>query len=201
MYLILISVADLAIGFKLRKCFSTIRIIIPLSLSISVLTTQAYADRLNPQETFTLLFELSDIIHCSITIQPEIIEGTYLNHPDHDLTKNVEDTVSKLNWSFVPPAKIYDDDCERTPYMNFHEGNPIIIHAHSDWQEIQSGTPHYFFYIRKDMDTGPDYKYQISWNGSLQWSHAQWHITDSARLEKRGSEHCLIDEKITLCFR
>lgn len=156
---------------------------------------------LTKDETFTLLFELSDAIHCSITIQPEIIEGTYLNHPDHDLTKNLEDAVSILNWSFVPPAKIYDDECKRTPFMNFHEGNPIIIHAHSDWQEIQSGTPHYFFYIRKDMDTGSAYKYQISWNGSLKWSHAQWHVTDSARLEKKGKEHCLIDEKITLCFK
>jgi hypothetical protein len=159
------------------------------------------ASGLTKDETFTLLFELSDAIHCSITIQPEIIEGTYLDRPDHDLTKNLEDAVSQLRWSFVPPAKIYDDKCERRTYENFHEGHPIIIYAHSDWHEIKNGTPNYFFYISKDMDTGPDFKYQINWNGSLQWSHAQWHITDSARLEKQGKEHCLIDEKITLCFK
>lgn len=169
--------------------------------SLCCLPVSASAETvLTPHETLTLLME-SDYVNCSITIQPEIINGSFYDHQDYTIAENTERMVSQLGWNFYPPATIYNGECKRTVFEDFHEGHPIVIHANPSWQKISEGVPHYFFYISKDMDTGPDYKYQINWNGSLEWSHAQWHITDTADLEKRGTEHCLIDEKVQLCFQ
>lgn len=160
----------------------------------------AWSDDLSVHESFTLRLEERRSINCSITIKAKIIEGTYLDNPNQTGLTDLKQAASSLEWNFIPTAKIYDDKCTVIYNSDFNAGHPVVIHAHTNSKEIETGIPHYFFYLSKNLDTEPNYKYQINWNGSLKWSHAQWPITEKAALTRTGQSHCFTDPKITICL-
>ena len=159
---------------------------------------------------FAFTMEASDeAVNCSIKIEPSIIEGTPLSHPESTIEENLWKTARQLDWNFLPPAIFYDGSCRIRNSSDFFNGQPAVVHAHPDWEGIKNGEPHFFFYIKRMMDTLPELEYSISWNGSVHSTHAQWFITENAKLKvdgvdaalsKGGSINCLVDEKIEICF-
>jgi hypothetical protein len=150
-----------------------------------------------------------DAVNCSIKIKPSIIESTPLSHPESTFEENLWNAARQLDWNFVPPGIFYDGSCRIRNSSDFFKGQPAVVHAHPDWEGIKNGEPHFFFYIKRMMDTLPELEYSISWNGSVHSTHAQWFITENAKLKvdgvdaalsKGGSINCLVDEKIEICF-
>jgi hypothetical protein len=170
-----------------------IRIIVTVALSFA---QQSNAKERDFHENFARIMDQYSNAFCKITIKPNIIVDTHFDNQEKTRESNLKLLTQSMGWSSLPPFEIYTGKCSITNSIDFNNGNSAIIHTIPHNNKIADQN-HYFFYIKR-IKNGEHYTYVVSWNGSNEYMHAHWFITDSAKLEIKNGAYLIKDQAIDI---
>jgi hypothetical protein len=157
-----------------------------IQLSLVALLLSSLPTFANPvQINFSTLLTESTW-QCKVTVFEPI---KYYDSGELRLDIDWQDYVTKdLGWDSYFPYTAVDGAC-------FGKGNNTVLSIYEGNSLPEVSTGYYFFQI-KVSDTG----YDISWNGSRGYSHAQWHVTEKADFLLKTDEVCFSHPAIEMCF-
>ena len=124
---------------------------------------------------------------CKAIIHPALVDKPRIEGQEVDF--------SNLDWSYRDlPLVALEGDCSmsRNEVDTFiSDETKTMIVSSSNYQNYG-----YFFYVGHCGEQS----FCISWNGDKKSRHAQWIITENAKLKVLSGQYCFQDPRVNLCI-